>query len=84
MNIPPNLPETPDPLALRSREAAAAAAALGISPRKWWAMTAAGEVPHVRLGRAIVYPAAQLRDWLETVEKKLLQQLASQGAEDAP
>lgn len=48
-------------LALRPREAAAA---LGISERLLWGLTARGEVPCVRLGRAVVYPVAQLRDWL--------------------
>lgn len=49
-------------LALRPREAAAA---LGISERLLWTMTKAGEVPHVRFGRAIVYPVAKLEEWLQ-------------------
>jgi len=52
----------PVTMALRPREAAAA---LGISERLLWTMTKAGEVPHVRFGRAIVYPVAKLEEWLQ-------------------
>lgn len=51
----------PPVLALRAREAAAA---LGISTRTLWSLTACGEVPHLRLGRATLYPVAQLEVWL--------------------
>jgi len=63
----PNDPLAPDPgavperLALRPREAAAA---LGIGERLLWRMTRDGEIPHVRLGRAVVYPVDELRRWL--------------------
>jgi excisionase family DNA binding protein len=50
-----------DRLAYRPKEAAAA---LGISPRKLWELTNIGAVPHVRLGRAIVYPVSLLEKWL--------------------
>jgi len=43
---------------------AQAAAAIGVSPRKLWSLTAGGEVPHVRLGKSVVYPVDQLRAWL--------------------
>ncbi len=49
------------PLALRTD---AAAKSLGISPRKLWELTNRGEIPHVRIGRAVVYPVDALRDWL--------------------
>lgn len=49
-------------LALRPCEAARA---IGISERHLWAMTARGEVPHVRLGGRIVYPVAALEAWLD-------------------
>jgi len=53
---------TPTPaLALRPREASLA---LGISERTLWTLTAAGKVPHVRLGKAILYPIDELRRWL--------------------
>jgi len=56
-----NKPETPC-LALRPREAAKA---LGISERLLWEWTDRGEVPHIRLGKAILYPVDSLRDWLK-------------------
>lgn len=52
---------TPLALAMRPRQAAAA---LGVSARTLWALTANGEIPHVRLGRMVLYPVAELRIWL--------------------
>ena len=51
-------------LALRPREAARA---LGIGERKLWEITAdkTSGIPHVRFGRAIVYPVHELERWLE-------------------
>jgi len=54
-------PETPC-LAMRPREAAAS---LGISERLLWEWTDRGVVPHIRLGKAILYPVDSLRDWLK-------------------
>lgn len=48
-------------LGLRPREAAKA---LGIGERLLWSKTNAGEIPHLRIGRAIVYPVDMLRDWM--------------------
>ena len=56
-----NEPETPC-LALRPREAAKA---LGISERLLWEHTERGEIPHIRLGRAVLYSVDSLRDWLK-------------------
>ena len=53
-------PETPC-LAMRPREAAKA---LGISERLLWEWTDRGVVPHVRMGKAILYPVDSLRAWL--------------------
>ena len=53
-------PEHPS-LALRPTQAAAA---LGICERLLWQKTKAGEIPHVRIGRAVVYPVALLETWL--------------------
>lgn len=50
------------PLALRPRQAAAA---LGIGQRLLWDLTKRGEIPHIRLGRAVVYPIESLRRWLD-------------------
>lgn len=49
------------PLAVRPREAAKL---LGISERLLWSKTNAGEIPHMRIGKAILYPVDLLRDWL--------------------
>lgn len=62
MNVSgPAEPETPC-LAMRPREAAKA---LGISERLLWEWTDRDAVPHVRLGRVILYPVDSLRDWLQ-------------------
>lgn len=42
-----------------------AALALGLSRRKVWEMTNCGQLPHVRIGRAIRYPIAGLSAWLD-------------------
>ena len=54
-------------LALRPREAAKA---LGISPRTLWTLTTQGHVPHLRLGRAVLYPVDSLREFLGEQAKK--------------
>lgn len=51
----------PARLGLRPKEAAKA---LGIGERLLWEMTNAGEIPHTRLGRAVIYPVAELERWL--------------------
>ena len=51
----------PPVLALRPADAARA---LGIGVRKLWELTNRGLVPHVRLGRAVVYPISELEKWL--------------------
>ena len=56
----------PDPiptLALRPKDAAKA---LGIGERKLWEVTAdqTSGIPHVRFGKAILYPVRELTDWL--------------------
>lgn len=44
----------------------AAAAALGISERKLWEITAdkTSGIPYVKLGKAVLYPVAPLEKWL--------------------
>ena len=56
-----NNDSTKPTLLLTPREAAEA---LAISPRKLWSMTASGESPHVRLGRCVRYPVAELQSWI--------------------
>ena len=48
-------------LSLRPAEAAVS---LGISERLLWSKTNAGEIPCVRIGRAVVYSIAALETWL--------------------
>jgi excisionase family DNA binding protein len=52
-------------LALRPREAAKA---LGVSERTLWQLTKDHKIPHVRLGRAIIYSVEGLRGWLKAQE----------------
>jgi excisionase family DNA binding protein len=47
---------------MRAREAAKA---LGISERLLWAWTNRGLIPHIRLGKAILYPVDSIRAWLQ-------------------
>ncbi len=58
-------PNSNDPaplcLALRPKDAAKA---LGIGERLLWSKTNCGEIPHVRIGRAVVYPVDVLREYL--------------------
>ena len=53
--------ERSEPLAVNAKEAAAL---LGVSQRLLWSLTNAGQVPHVRLGRRVLYPVDELRKWL--------------------
>jgi excisionase family DNA binding protein len=46
-----------------------AAKALAISQRKLWGMTAAGEIPCIRLGRCKRYRVEALQEFLESQEK---------------
>jgi len=46
-----------------------AAAMLGISPRTLWQLTNSSRIPHIRLGRRILYRPDALRAWLERSEK---------------
>lgn len=59
---------TTDRLALTRAEAARS---IGISERLLWSMTIAGKVPHVRVGRRVLYPKQELREWLSSQAKKL-------------
>ena len=59
--MPSNIP-SPDPLAVRSREAARL---LSISERTLWSLTAPrGPIPVVRLGGAVLYVVESLRRYL--------------------
>jgi excisionase family DNA binding protein len=49
-------------MSLRPRNAAKA---LGISERALWEYTKQGLIPHVRVGRTVLYPLGVLRSWLK-------------------
>ena len=49
------------PLALRRRQAAKL---LNVCQKTLWSWTKAGIVPHVRIGKAILYPVDLLQEWL--------------------
>jgi excisionase family DNA binding protein len=49
--------------------AAEAAPALGISERSLWTLTKSGDIPHVRIGRRVLYPVRALDTWLEEQAK---------------
>jgi len=51
----------PMPLALHADDAARA---IGISPRKLWELTNRRMIPHLRIGRRLLYPIAELQGWL--------------------
>ncbi len=53
--------ERSERLAVNAKEAAAL---LGVSQRLLWTWTNAGQIPHVRLGRRVLYPVDELRRWL--------------------
>lgn len=53
--------QTTPALALRPKEAARA---LGISQRLLWSKTNSGEIPHCRIGRAVLYPVDLLQEYL--------------------
>lgn len=63
-------------LALRSRDAAKS---LGISERLLWEWTHRGLIPHVRLGKVLLYPTDGLREFLR--ERSQVQ--ATGGGNDA-
>ncbi len=64
MSLPPN---DSLPLALRAGDAAKA---LGISERKLWELTNRSLIPHMRVGRSVVYPVSSLRAWLDDHAQK--------------
>lgn len=51
----------PSPLAFGPRDAAKA---LGVSERTLWTWTQNREIPHIRIGRRVLYPVDVLRKWM--------------------
>ncbi|MGH7179423.1 MAG: helix-turn-helix domain-containing protein [Tepidisphaeraceae bacterium] len=54
-------------LLLRPREASAA---LGISERTLWSLAERGEIPRVRIGRAVAYSVDSLREFIRGREQE--------------
>lgn len=52
----------PQPLALNAKQAAKM---LGLGKTLLWSLTNRREVPHIRIGRRVLYPVAALSEWLE-------------------
>jgi excisionase family DNA binding protein len=61
MSMSPSVIGDPEQMALRAKDAAKA---LAISERTLWSLTNRGLIPHVRIGRAVLYPVGSLRQWL--------------------
>lgn len=55
-------------LTLSAREAAEA---LGIGERTLWAKTNCGEIPHIRIGRRVLYPIHLLHEWIDKKAKEV-------------
>ena len=55
-------PQSVQPILLSLKDAARA---LAVSDRSLWEWTKAGKVPHVRLGRRVLYSPDDLRRWVE-------------------
>jgi excisionase family DNA binding protein len=51
-------------------DARTAARMLGVSPRTLWKLTDIGELPHVRIGRRVLYCPQQLLAWIELRSKR--------------
>lgn len=56
----------PLPLAMRPK---VAARAIGVCERTLWALARRGEIPHARIGKAVVYPTGPILRWLEEITK---------------
>src|SRR5206468_3728863 len=65
--IPKNPTLVTPALGLRPREAAAA---IGISAKTLWTLTATGKgPPHIRIGTCVIYPTRDLQRWLSRQAK---------------
>lgn len=59
-----------DPLQPLAVGASEAERILGFGSRKLWSLTASGEIPHVRVGRRVLYRVEALREWLAERERR--------------
>lgn len=55
---------------VRLIRASEAARALAISPRLLWTMTNCGEIPCVRIGRAVRYDPRDLEEWVRERKRR--------------
>ncbi|MDA1326295.1 MAG: helix-turn-helix domain-containing protein [Proteobacteria bacterium] len=67
--MPNNAPDTPDEPTRLLFSPKETHVALGISARKLWAMTASGDIPHLRIGRSVRYPVDDLQRWIDAQTK---------------
>ena len=63
--------KTIEPMLLTLREAAKA---LSVCERTLYALTKAGQLPAVRIGRAVRYDVADLRGYIERAKKQSMEQ----------
>ena len=68
---------TDDRLLLTPREASLA---LAVSERTLWSLTAAGEIPRLKIGRLVRYSVRDLERWIERGRQNAKRE---NGAEDA-
>ncbi len=59
-------PQAGPPLLVDAKQAATL---LAIGERTLWSLTRASEVPHVRIGRRILYPVDDLKTWVRAQTK---------------
>lgn len=50
---------------------AEAAKQLAISPRKLWELRNRGEIPHLRVGRAVRYDLRDLQAWIDAQKQRI-------------
>ena len=70
LDTPANSPSTADtiflaPISRLLLTPNEAAAALRISPRLLWSKTKLGEIPCVRIGKAVRYAPSALQEWID-------------------
>jgi excisionase family DNA binding protein len=71
-------PQRVPPILLSLKDAARA---LAVSDRSLWEWTKAGKVPHIRLGRRVLYSPDDLRRWVEGQRQG--PDVATEGGRDA-
>ncbi|MBS0195442.1 MAG: helix-turn-helix domain-containing protein [Planctomycetes bacterium] len=70
---------SPEPLLVN---ATVAAEMLSVSARTLWALTKAGDIPHIRIHRRVLYSVASLREWI--LKRERLGTRPADGVEKTP